>query len=470
VDGGYDGLNRLLWKANHSEGASPYASYSYDSTTGGNVGIGRLTSEAFASGPNQSLTGSDAYSYDVRGRTTGWTMSIGGSSYPFSLGYNDADQPTTLTYPDGDLLTTSYGSQGWLAGVTEKLGSNPTTTLLNSTGLVTAVSVNGTLSYLVQDTLGSVAAALASSGNVTANQLYLPYGSGRYASGSMPTSYGFTGQRSDPSGLLYFHARYYDPTAGQFISADPVQGPNRYGYVGGNPETQIDPTGYAGVSWTFWVQWYLAWVSFYISAGTPVEIQKISSEEPEITAVVYTFNPLDSMAKNADNEGASDIPTDDEQAIADGAYEYYLIAQYNDGTGTGDALILWRIAKNGETKGKATDEGNDIPTVKKASNKSKLEEDLENENELRASEENSEEAQEGAETPGDQLGADSSEPYQEQVQQVEQELAREQQGMSAEGEGEGDSDSITYSFNGGGDGIDAIAGGRADENLEEKDT
>ena len=30
---------------------------------------------------------------------------------------------------------------------------------------------------------------------------------------------------------------------GQFTSADTVQGPNRYGYVAGNPETNTDPTG-----------------------------------------------------------------------------------------------------------------------------------------------------------------------------------------------------------------------------------
>ena len=39
----------------------------------------------------------------------------------------------------------------------------------------------------------------------------------------MPTTYGFTGQRSDPaSGLSYYQARYYDPAAGQFTSADSV--------------------------------------------------------------------------------------------------------------------------------------------------------------------------------------------------------------------------------------------------------
>ena len=104
-------------------------------------------------------------------------------------------------------------------------------------------NVNGTLSYLVHDTLGSVSASLTASGGLQSAQLFAPYGAVRYSTGTMPTTYGFTGQRSDPSGLMYYHARYYDPSVGQFASADAVQGPNRYGYVAGNPETQTDPTG-----------------------------------------------------------------------------------------------------------------------------------------------------------------------------------------------------------------------------------
>ena len=60
----------------------------------------------------------------------------------------------------------------------------------------------------------------------------------------MPTQRGYTGQLMDPSGLHYYHARYYDGSIGQFISADTVQGPNRYAYVGGNPETLTDPSGH----------------------------------------------------------------------------------------------------------------------------------------------------------------------------------------------------------------------------------
>src|SRR5579859_7925921 len=75
-------------------------------------------------------------------------------------------------------------------------------------------------------------------------QLFAPYGGVRSSSGSMPTARGFTGQYGDAmTGLSYYGARHYDPVAGQFTTADFVQGPNRYAYVLGNPTTHTDPTG-----------------------------------------------------------------------------------------------------------------------------------------------------------------------------------------------------------------------------------
>ncbi len=128
-------------------------------------------------------------------------------------------------------------------------GSTTTTTAYYS-GL--AESVNGVLSYTLSDGLGSVSETATPSGlfvpPTLATQLYGPYGAVRYQSGTLPTDHGFTGQRSDAatSGLDYYGARYYDPVAGQFTSADTTLagGLNRYAYVGGNPETKADPSGH----------------------------------------------------------------------------------------------------------------------------------------------------------------------------------------------------------------------------------
>jgi RHS repeat-associated protein len=101
---------------------------------------------------------------------------------------------------------------------------------------------------LLSDGLSSTTVVVTSTG-VVAAQLFAPYGQGRWAGGTMPTSYAFTGQRADSTtGLDYYGARYYDPAAGTFTSADTASGKsaglNRYGYVSGNPETLTDPTGH----------------------------------------------------------------------------------------------------------------------------------------------------------------------------------------------------------------------------------
>jgi len=103
---------------------------------------------------------------------------------------------------------------------------------------------------ILTDALGSILATFSTTANSAAllgNQTYGPYGSQQYQSGSMGTAKGFTGQYADATGLDYYNARYYDPVASVFLSADSVQGNaqgmNPYDYVGGNPETHSDPTG-----------------------------------------------------------------------------------------------------------------------------------------------------------------------------------------------------------------------------------
>jgi RHS repeat-associated protein len=132
-------------------------------------------------------------------------------------------------------------------------GTTTKTTYYYANGSRVAMAVNGAFSYLCSDGIGSANATLAANGTVTASLLYTPYGAARYSSGNMPTDYGFTGQHSDvTSGLDYYNARYYDPIAAQFTSADTVLpgkgfdvfGLSRYAYVEGNPILRTDPTGH----------------------------------------------------------------------------------------------------------------------------------------------------------------------------------------------------------------------------------
>ena len=131
------------------------------------------------------------------------------------------------------------------------VGNTTTTqTYYYANGKRFAMAAGGSFSYLAGDGVGSI--EMAAAGSSPSYALFDPYGQLRYSSGTMPTDYGFTGQHADgTSALDYYNARYYDPLAGQFISADStlpgngydMWGLSRYAYVEGNPETLTDPSG-----------------------------------------------------------------------------------------------------------------------------------------------------------------------------------------------------------------------------------
>ena len=119
---------------------------------------------------------------------------------------------------------------------------------------------------------------------ITGEQLSAPYGTTRYTVGSLGTAKAFTGQEADPlTGLYYYHARWYDPVVGLFLSVDAIQGNiqgmDPYAYVSGNPATDNDPSGYDGEpappdpseipadpDWTkFWIQVFLQGPGLVIS-------------------------------------------------------------------------------------------------------------------------------------------------------------------------------------------------------------
>ncbi len=81
------------------------------------------------------------------------------------------------------------------------------------------------------DHLGGTNVVTDSDGAVKELTEYLPFGEfsrrERYGSGEEVARYYFTGKPfDDETGLIYFGARYYDPTVGRFIQPDPtVQDP-----------------------------------------------------------------------------------------------------------------------------------------------------------------------------------------------------------------------------------------------------
>jgi YD repeat-containing protein len=140
----YDGLNRQIQRGTNTACTSGiYVTYAYDDTTGGNMGVGRLTSETFSSGLGN---GARSYVYDGRGQTTTNQLVIGGNTYTIGTTYDDAGNTLTQQYPTTETVTTSYNAAGAVIGMTTSAG--PTTLLSNVTysatnGRLTGATFNG---------------------------------------------------------------------------------------------------------------------------------------------------------------------------------------------------------------------------------------------------------------------------------------------------------------------------------------
>ncbi len=136
---------------------------------------------------------------------------------------------------------------------------------MSPSGSGVAVRRAGLLYYLLTDHLGSTSVSYSTSTGAVSAQRYTPYGTPRSVSGTLPTDYRFTGQRSEEAGLgsLYdYNARYYSPALGRFLSPDTIvpspgnpshgdflrsQSLNRYAYVLNNPLRYTDPDGHSPV-------------------------------------------------------------------------------------------------------------------------------------------------------------------------------------------------------------------------------
>lgn len=188
--------------------------------------------------------------YDNEGRLVSWTASSGTTAsdeFLYDAEGNRVLQRSSVTSGGTTTVSDIITFDGF-TDTTITDGTSSTITYYNLAGQPIAMT-NGTGWFsLVPDVLGSTTMAVNGSGAVQAVELYTPYGAVRYSDGTMPTAYNFTGQRLDTqTGLLYYGARYYDPTSAGFLAADDVQGNaqgiNPYAYVKGNPETFTDPTG-----------------------------------------------------------------------------------------------------------------------------------------------------------------------------------------------------------------------------------
>jgi RHS repeat-associated protein len=106
-------------------------------------------------------------------------------------------------------------------------------------------STTSSTQYFHQDGLGSVIAVSDRTGATTGTQRFDAWGNKLASTGTIP-QYGYTGREPDETGLIYYRARYYDPSIGRFTQRDPLgqnAGINPYAYVNANPVNFNDPMG-----------------------------------------------------------------------------------------------------------------------------------------------------------------------------------------------------------------------------------
>jgi RHS repeat-associated protein len=125
-----------------------------------------------------------------------------------------------------------------------------------------------TTRYFHTDNLGSIAVITDETGAVAERDGYDAWGKRRFPNGAddptgsltSQTTRGFTAQEElHDVGLVHLNGRVYDPLVARMMSADPIvddpmngQTWNRYSYVGNNPLTFTDPSGYCFLGCGTW--------------------------------------------------------------------------------------------------------------------------------------------------------------------------------------------------------------------------
>jgi RHS repeat-associated protein len=260
---GYDALARLQ-TADYFAGldvtATPTRSYAYNYDRASNRtrrqvwlnGVADSDVSYTYNGANQLTSdGVNSYTYDANGNlisngtdTYTWDranrlLTFGGSSYEYN-GLGQRVKQTVNSIATQYLLDVQPGLYKVLATTT---GSNTDRYIHDPMGIAQHEDNLGNWHFLTKDGLGTVRHVYDDS----LSEVYAverdPYGELITNSGSNPTPFEYTGEPLDQNDLLHLRARYYEPSLGTFVSLDPLETANRYGYVDGNPINFVDTTG-----------------------------------------------------------------------------------------------------------------------------------------------------------------------------------------------------------------------------------
>jgi RHS repeat-associated protein len=173
--------------------------------------------------------GGQTLSYDANGNLTGDGLNIYNWDGRNHLSSITGSATATFVYdPLGRRVSKSVAgtATGYLydgLNVAQELsGTSPTANLLSG-GLDEVFSrTDSSTSTFLTDPLGSTVAITDSTGALTTQYSYEPFGKPSATGPPSGNPFQFTGRENDGTGLQFNRARYYDPAFHRFISQDPI--------------------------------------------------------------------------------------------------------------------------------------------------------------------------------------------------------------------------------------------------------
>jgi RHS repeat-associated protein len=256
----YDNLYELTQV---TQGGTTTESYSLDAVGNRTASLG-VSSYTTNSSNEMTANSNASYTYDYNGNTTSKTVGSNTTSYAWDyenrlasvtlpgsggtvyfkydpLGrriYKSLSSATSVYAYDGDNLIEETNSSGSVvARYAQTQNIDEPLAMLRSS----------TTSYYNADGLGSVTSLANGSGTLTQTYTYDSFGKQTASIGSVVNPLQYISREFDgETGLYYDRARYYDTTAGRFVSEDPIRfegGANFYQYSLDNPVNSADPTG-----------------------------------------------------------------------------------------------------------------------------------------------------------------------------------------------------------------------------------
>jgi len=256
----YDENNRLI------SSMEPAETYGYDNSSNRiNLSTDNISTTYTYDNDNRLILSTEpaAYSYDKNGSMT--SRVLNGVTTTFSYDYENR---LVSQITDSNMVEHIYDGLGnRIARVENGVSTcyildrgrgmshilcetddsgNITAYYIHGPQILARIVTDGSVRYYHTNHIGSVVALTDETETVTDRYAYTPFGVPAGNEGTTPNPFtyvGGLGVMKEADGLYFMRARFYEPSTGRFLQADPVGNFSSYIYTVNNPLFFIDPLG-----------------------------------------------------------------------------------------------------------------------------------------------------------------------------------------------------------------------------------